>query len=209
MGSVKLNLGCGRQVVEGWVNVDYALGARFAQIPLFSLLNKKLRFFRSNWDRRILIHDLRCRFPFEDSTVDVIYTSHTLEHFTREEGLRFLKECHRVLKPNGIIRVLVPDLETFVAKYINGGMPANEFVEHLGVLGCGTDGGLIRKSVTPWLSFPHKCMYDAKTLIKVMKDIGFQVEKREAFDSDVENIEKIEIESRTLQAVIVEGGRTI
>jgi len=101
---VRLNLGCGSQTPAGWVNVDYALGARLVKLPFFAWLNRKLRLFKLDWDRGILIHDLRKRFPWKDSSVDVIYCSHTLEHFSKEEGVHFLNECYRVLKSNGLIK---------------------------------------------------------------------------------------------------------
>ena len=134
MSCVKLHLGCGTQMVEGWVNVDYSLGARLCKIPGFARLNKKSGFFRSDWDRGVLVHDLRRRFPFKNDSAHIVYTSHTLEHFTREEGLRLLRECRRVLMPEGVIRVVVPDLDAFVARYVEGETPATEFVEKLGVL---------------------------------------------------------------------------
>jgi predicted SAM-dependent methyltransferase len=56
--------------------------------------------------------------PFADNSVDVVYHSHVLEHFWDTDGLSFMKECFRVLKPNGIIRVVVPDLEQIVRVYL-------------------------------------------------------------------------------------------
>ncbi len=41
-----------------------------------------------------------------------------LEHFTRRNGEIFIRECVRVLKPNGILRVVVPDLEQIVRNYL-------------------------------------------------------------------------------------------
>jgi hypothetical protein len=60
-----LNLGCGHHVVNGWINVDYALGAQMRKIPLLEYLNKRLHFFKMEWDNRIVIHDLRRKFPFQ------------------------------------------------------------------------------------------------------------------------------------------------
>lgn len=108
---MKLNLGCGAQVVEGWVNVDYSLGARFMKVPLFRAVNRKLRFFNIDWDNRIYLHDLTRPFPWPEASVDAAYSSHTLEHLSRDAGRRFLGECHRVLRRGGIVRILVPDLQ--------------------------------------------------------------------------------------------------
>lgn len=112
-----MNLGCGDHVIEGWTNVDYSLGARLTKVPLFRVVNRKLRIFTTDWDERVVIHDLTTRFPWSDSSVEVVYSSHTLEHFCKEDGRAFLDECHRVLRPGGIIRILVPDLHTCVVDY--------------------------------------------------------------------------------------------
>ena len=107
---MKLNLGCGSQVPAGWVNVDYALGAQFMKIPFFRAFNRKVKLFNLDWNEKIYLHDLTKKFPWTDSSIDIIYSSHTLEHFSKQDGKRFLSECHRVLRENGIIRIVVPDL---------------------------------------------------------------------------------------------------
>jgi len=67
---MKLNLGCGSQVVDGWVNVDYALGARFMKIPFFRSLNRKVKIFNLDWNDKIFLHDLTRKFPWADSSID-------------------------------------------------------------------------------------------------------------------------------------------
>jgi predicted SAM-dependent methyltransferase len=91
-----LNLGCGQKYHPDWVNVN---------------------FYKSG--EKVLVHDLNHPFPWADETFDVVYHSHVLEHFTKENAKKFLKECKRVLKPNGIHRVVVPDLEGIVNEYIS------------------------------------------------------------------------------------------
>lgn len=201
---MKLNLGCGARVPDGWLNVDYALGARFMKIPFFRAINKKLRIFNLDWNDKIFLHDLTTRFPWGDSSADVVYSSHTLEHLSRDAGRGFLTECHRVLRPNGIIRIVVPDLRHVVADYVEGRIPADDFVERLGVLYEDTSGSL-RKRLSPFFQFPHKCMYDHPRLIEILNEIGFNASARRAFDSAIDGIRSIELEDRTEHAVIVEG----
>lgn len=160
---MKLNLGCGSQVVAGWTNVDWVPGARLAKLPLFKAINRKLRFFRADWHKDIVLHDLTRPFPWPEESVDVVYSSHTLEHPSKEEGLKFLKECHRVLRRGGIIRILVPDL----AASCSGTIPAScaeNFVAELGVLYHSSLRGL-RGKLFFMVQFPHKCMYDTPALI--------------------------------------------
>jgi predicted SAM-dependent methyltransferase len=62
--------------------------------------------------------DLGRPLPFADGSVDAIYHAHVLEHFEPAAGQRLLAECHRVLKPGGIVRVVVPDLEELAQRYL-------------------------------------------------------------------------------------------
>ena len=83
-----LNLGCGGRFHPEWTNIDfYSSGGA------------------------VIAHDLNLGIPFPDSSFDVVYHSHVLEHFPKAKARRFIAECVRVLKPGGILRVVVPDLE--------------------------------------------------------------------------------------------------
>lgn len=90
-----LNLGCGNCFHEGWINLDFV----------------------SN-NNNVTAYDLSLGIPFHDNEFDVVYHSHLLEHFSREQAAEFIKECYRVLKPNGILRVVVPDLEKIARIYL-------------------------------------------------------------------------------------------
>jgi len=48
--------------------------------------------------------------PIEDNTAELIYSSHTLEHITNKAVSFFLTDAYRILKPNGILRIIVPDI---------------------------------------------------------------------------------------------------
>jgi predicted SAM-dependent methyltransferase len=201
---MKLNLGCGAQVADGWVNVDYALGARLLKIPSFQAINKRIRLFNLDWDNRIVLHNLMTDFPWPDSSVDVVYSSHTLEHFSRDSGRKFLAQCHRVLRKNGIIRILVPDLQYNITEYLEGRVPADNFIENLGVL-YEEGNGTLKKRLAPLFQFPHKCMYDHPRLVEICDQLGFDASARSPFDSDIAEIESIELDGRTKNSVIVEG----
>jgi hypothetical protein len=66
----------------------------------------------------VIAHNLTKGIPFPDNHFDVVYHSHVLEHFARKDGEAFLRECFRVTKPGGTIRVAVPDLEGIVREYL-------------------------------------------------------------------------------------------
>lgn len=201
---MKLNLGCGSRVVDGWINVDYALGARLMKAPLFTAINRRIRLFETTWDRRIFIHDLRKKFPWADGSADAVYSSHTLEHLSREDGRRFLRECFRVLKPQGLLRIVVPDLSVIISQYNDGKLNADDLLDRLEVLSDGS-GGFLKRLLSPYISYPHRCMYDAKRLVAVMREVGFGAASRQPFDSGIGDIRSIELADRTIDAVIVEG----
>lgn len=93
--SQKLNLGCGSRFVDDWINVDI--------VPT---------------DPSVIKMDFRSGLIYKDNSIDVIYISHVIEHFSLPDAFGLLKECLRVLKPLGIIRVVVPDLENIARLYL-------------------------------------------------------------------------------------------
>jgi len=201
---LKLNLGCGSVTPDGWQNVDYAPGARLATLPGFAAINRRLRLFDVAWQRGLLIHDLRRPFPWASGSVGAVYSSHTFEHLTREEGEHFLQESQRVLEPRGVLRLIVPDLGGIVDRYRCGDLNAERFVEALGVLPEPSHRAWKRR-LAPLIGFPHKCMYDRDALLRVLAAHGFDAEPRGAFDSAIDDIERVELAERTVDAVIVEG----
>lgn len=62
--------------------------------------------------------DLGKQLPYPAGSFDVAYHSHVLEHFSREAGQRLLRECWRVLRTGGILRIAVPDLEQIARLYL-------------------------------------------------------------------------------------------
>jgi predicted SAM-dependent methyltransferase len=205
---MKLNLGCGSQVPDGWINVDYALGARLARVPFFRIFNRKLRLFDLDWDERIYLHDLSKKFPWADNSIDIVYSSHTLEHFTKEDGRRFIAECHRVLRKDGILRIVVPDLRYIVLEYIEGRIRADDFVENLGVLYVNKNNAM-KNRLAAFIQFPHKCMYDTLRLSEILREQGFDAEGKAPFESDISKIRIVELKGRTENAVIVEGRKRV
>jgi SAM-dependent methyltransferase len=90
-----LNIGCGNRIHPAWTNIDF-----FSNAP------------------EVVAWDLRKGIPFPDASFEVVYHSHVLEHFQRREGGGLMRECFRVLKPGGVLRVAVPDLEAIARQYL-------------------------------------------------------------------------------------------
>ncbi len=210
---LKLNLGSGTKQPEGWINVDYSLGARLNKVPFYNFINRRFKIFDKDgsgnvrdWSKTF-IHNLNKKLPWSDGSVDIIYTSHTLEHFSKEEGLALLKECRRVLKKDGIVRVIVPDLKYHVLEYTSGNVKGDDFIKSLGVLYTAKEG-FLKKLLLPITQFPHRCMYDTETLVQVLQSLGFSATEMPPFKSAIPDIGAIELEDRTVNAVIVEGRKT-
>jgi predicted SAM-dependent methyltransferase len=200
---MKLNLGCGNQVVDGWINVDYFLGARLVKIPAFAFFNRVFRVFDMEWDKRIFLHDLTKPLPWKKGEVSAIYSSHTLEHLNKEDGSALLNEAYRVLSPGGILRIIVPDLKVVLDDFHEGEFTADELMYRLGVRLSKPKGfsGIVKKLA----EYPHQCMYDNSSLVNLLEGIGFKVSLKNGFESAIKDIDKIEIEGRTVDAVIVEA----
>jgi SAM-dependent methyltransferase len=124
---MKLNLCCGANIFPGWVNIDatdveqdYVRHLREAppgfvwppaQQPLASWVQagKSLNIWR---------HDVRKGLPFKTGSVDAIYVGQAIEHFNRRtEAPAFLRECCRVLKQHGVIKLTTPDLSKLLKAY--------------------------------------------------------------------------------------------
>lgn len=69
----------------------------------------QLKEFYSKTDFREFYYRAGERLDFEDNTFDFIFSEHFLEHFFMDEALELLKEFHRILKPFGVVRTIVPD----------------------------------------------------------------------------------------------------
>ncbi|MGI8584333.1 MAG: class I SAM-dependent methyltransferase [Chitinophagaceae bacterium] len=91
-----LNVGCGSHFHKDWTNVDFV-----------------------STGEGVLAYNLLQGIPFADESFEVVYHSHVLEHFLREDGINFLQECNRILKPGGTIRIAIPDLEKITRNYLH------------------------------------------------------------------------------------------
>ena len=85
----------------------------------------------SNGGRGFISHDLRILpIPFIDNdTYDGVYNEHFLEHLTRQEGIAFLQEMHRVMKPGATIRIIWPSSDTLNRIKTAPNTGDNKFVE--------------------------------------------------------------------------------
>lgn len=199
---IKANLGCGLAVAPGWINVDGSLNALVAVLPnwvhplAYRMTGAKHYYSEDKYLRllreyRFVHHDLAYSLPFADSTVDFLYSSHFLEHLFRKDALRLLNESFRVLKPGGVLRISIPDLEYAISLYGKGEkdrmLAAYFFVDD-------DDSYYAR----------HKYMYDYSMLSEILSKIGFKDVKRCSFQQgDVPDL--LELDNREEESLFVEA----
>lgn len=179
----RLHLGSGPVVAEGWENLDKSPSvflARFGRVRkalgrLGMLTVPQVTGFSEGTRYANVAKGLR----YESNSIEFIYSSHMIEHLSRSQGLRLLRECSRVLAPGGRVRLATPDLRDIAAAYIGRDSPpgspavtADAFMRTLNMY-CEdeTSGikGQIKKHVSgAW----HQWLYDAESLAALMQEGG-------------------------------------
>ncbi len=92
---MKLHLGCGSNILDGYVNID--------------------KFIKSNGVFNLDILEL----PYPDSSVDELLAEHVIEHLTFSEEKVFFSQALRLLKVGGVLKVEVPDMEWVFREFLN------------------------------------------------------------------------------------------
>ena len=166
---VKLQVGGGRHVKDGWINGDLIAG------DIYLNAKKKL--------------------PFPDNSVDFIFAEQFIEHISLSDGKSFIKESNRILKPGGVLRLATPDLFLLFEVYLD----ENEIVSQEEVLerhqnNHGTQVispcHFINEMFRKW---GHKFIYDYGTLKKILYSAGFEEVNRLSFgESSIEELQNLE-----------------
>lgn len=171
----RLNLACGPNRKEGWINIDLTDGV----------------------DLQL---DLREILPFRDDSVEVIYSEHFFEHLNypsfadsnafggvelsgyRSEVLFFLRESYRVLVPGGLFSVGVPDAEQGLIAYANRDEQAFEVARRMHWHPAWCDTHMHQINYLFRQGHEHKYAYDGETLARILERAGFVEVNRRDFD---------------------------
>jgi len=179
----KLQLGTGQNLLEDWLNTDVNPD------PSPDLGG-------------IVFLDAKKPFPIEDGTFDYVFLEHVIEHVQFKEGLSLLRECHRILKPDGRIRIATPDLETLIQlhttqktdiqkRYVN--WIVDKFLPEVGIY---SECFVINNAFRNW---GHQFIYDHATLQLAMERTGFvNVISYRPGESDDENLRGIESHGKAI-----------
>lgn len=191
----KLHLGCGKNILDSWLNADL--------IP----------------SKRSIYLDVKKPFRLNNNSFDYIFFEHLIEHLEYEKGLKLLRECFRILKPSGRIRISTPDLRFLIKlynpqksklqkKYISWAV--NQFLPSIGIC---EDAFVINNFFQNW---GHKFIYDFKVLKNELEKIGFVKVVRcnvgKSSNPNFQNIEKhgkvIGEEFNKLESLVVEATKS-
>lgn len=86
----KINVGCGWETRDGWLNVDNTQKHQRVNYP-------------------ITFMDATKTWPYDDNSFEYVLSEHMIEHIPAKKGLAFLKEAFRCLQSGGVIRVSCPE----------------------------------------------------------------------------------------------------
>ncbi len=143
---VYLNLGSGPRGLDSahWVNID---GFR---------------------DRNVhFVLDFSRGLPFPDGSFDGVFCEHVIEHFTYEDASQLCAEIARILKPGGVLRIVVPDAERVVRSYIDN--PAALIAYR------GTPGLTAMQVLNDFFRqrYEHQFLFDWETMLRMLGETGF------------------------------------
>ncbi|TWT96278.1 class I SAM-dependent methyltransferase [Neorhodopirellula pilleata] len=176
---------------------------------MFGLLRtKNLEYINFIKNENIQYANVTERLPFADNSCDVVYSSHMLEHINPADVPSFLQETHRVLKPNGIVRIAVPDLMRKTKDYLASG-DADEFMRDT-LLGefwsqATSFRGRVRFALVGDPS-AHKWMYDGMSLAKLLEQHNFTSCKvMPDGETQIDAPGELDLYERSPESVFVEG----
>jgi predicted SAM-dependent methyltransferase len=204
-----LQSGCGDAVRRFWLNSDFR--------PLHDgagTTTETGRVYRIEEDRYFIQHDVEAPFPIVDASLDWCYSEHLIEHLTEEQGIAWLADMRRMLKPGGFVRVSTPDLRKYAEGYVD---PSRKFFTSHGrrvaeLLGdehaVERPAYMVNQTFFRW---NHKWMYDLEELRHAAVEAGFGPDavRRRAFrDSADPEVARMDIPAREDESLYVEIHKT-
>jgi predicted SAM-dependent methyltransferase len=181
---IRLNLGCGAIRPEGWVNADSSFNALLQRLPIGGKRLAKLFNPIEYSSNNVVYMDVNKPWKYRNESVDIVYASHLFEHLTLKTADLFLRESFRVLKPGGVIRLVVPDLYQICRRYVNefeDPEVTDPTVYILWAMNLHKEAqypkeGFFNRLINEFRGYPHqhKFMYDAKSLALRLSNAGFK-----------------------------------
>ena len=212
---LRINIGCSESPTEGWLNFDCSIGLKFSKFYFLTKLLYKLNLI-TPWQFRVTSfykkNNIRYanaakKIPLEDNSVEVVYSSHMIEHLTKSEAKSFLKQSYRVLNKGGIIRLAVPDLRKKAQEYLEDG-DADRFVYETHMWYPEINSFFQKFYI--FLTSPrhHLWMYDFNSMSKLLQECGFEnIVSLKPSETTIPNPGKLNLEERASDSFYVEANK--
>ena len=210
MSMLYVQYGCGFSSPQGWKNFDASPTLRIQQLPLIGNLLKNR--MHVTFPDNVLQGDILKGLPgIEDNSADGAYCSHVLEHLSYEDFLVAVSNTYKILRPGGIFRCVVPDLEKAAREYVedlsNHDQEANtKFLQktRLGKVHRRRGfRGLLQNTLG---NSDHLYMWDTLSLTNELYKAGFSHVRPASFnDSEDEMFKLVESKGRFENAVALEA----
>ena len=208
MKKIYVQYGCGLSAPDEWINFDVSPTLRMQKIPIIGNFIKRRSavVFPSN----VRYGDIVKGLPVPDNSCDGIYCSHTLEHLSLEDFRVSLKNTYFMLKPGGIFRCVVPDLEIAARDYIHlledGDNEASIHFLNSVMLGMQKrPRGITQLIKALFGNSHHLWMWDIQSLKTELERSGFKNIRPCLFDDSSDSMFKlVESEGRFWHAAAIE-----
>jgi predicted SAM-dependent methyltransferase len=211
----RINIGCGSNPSQGWLNFDNTPAIKLANSPikyliakLFGML-KKTHIENIEWNKKnkIKYADATKSIPLPPNSVEAIYTSHMFEHLSRQGAKSFLYEAKKILKIDGVLRVSIPDLKIYIEKYLANG-DADEFMT--GILVEAPSINTLKQKIFLFLNGyrHHQWMYDGESLSVLFREAGFKnIKVCAKGETSIKKSTGLDLCERGKNSVYVEGSK--
>ena len=198
---MNIHIGCEFKIGRSWKNYDISITAQIEKIPL---IRKIIKINPISYPKEVIYGNITKRPFCKKNEADNIYCSHALEHMTREGMQAALRNIYFMLKPGGCFRLVVPDLETRVKKYLQN-QDCDVFIETIGFGKKKNDRtfkDFLRKMFG---NSGHLWMYDNKSMQNYLAEVGFKnIKKCKIGDSGINVFSEVEELHRFIDGDFVE-----
>ena len=170
-GNIKINLGSGHWKLEEWINVD---------------IDRE-----SHPD---VCANLAVGLPFANGVAHLMHTEDFIDQLELEQAAEFLRECHRILRPGGILRVLTPDMRKLTELYLNDPAQLKTLWQNfVGVpLSLNTAGEIFNIGMR---FAGHTFLYDEETFKALATSCGFDARRVEFQQSEERDLRGLDLRS--------------
>jgi predicted SAM-dependent methyltransferase len=148
---LKLHLGCGSSILDGWMNTDLvAIPPHVHQL------------------------DVTKSFPFDDESISYVYSEHMIEHLDYSSAIVMIDQCFRVMKNFGKIRIATPDLDFLIKLHYNVNSEYDSYIDwaYRSFINVGpiNSTNVINNFVRDW---GHRFIYNKDTIVHLLTSAGF------------------------------------